>query len=163
MNEDLDLVEILKDCPKGTNLYSPLFGEVNLDYIDFDAKEFPIAVKCKFGHHYFTQTGRYNSRKEQECLLFPSKDQRDWSKFQPKKPKFDPKTLKPFDRVICCLEEHSIWQCNLFSHLHPNYKDMDYPVHCMSNTFMYAIPYNDETKCLIGTNKEAPEFYRYWE
>lgn len=79
------------------------------------------------------------------------------------KSKFDPKTLEAFDRVICCLEEHSIWQCNLFSHLHPNYKDIDYPVHCMSNTFMYAIPYNEETKHLVGTTEEAPEFYRYWE
>lgn len=26
-----------------------------------------------------------------------------------------------------------------------------------------AIPYNDDTKYLAGTNKEAPEFYRYWE
>lgn len=163
MNENLNLLEVLKDCPKGTKLYSTIFGEVSLDYIDFDAEEFPIAVNSKVGHVYFTQTGRYNSYEEQECLLFPSKDQRDWSKFKPKKPKFDPKTLQPFERVICCLEEHSIWQCNLFSHLYPNYKDIDYPVHCMSNTFMYAIPYNDETKHLVGTTEEAPEFYRYWE
>ena len=28
MNENLNLVEILKDCPKGTKLYSSVLGEV---------------------------------------------------------------------------------------------------------------------------------------
>lgn len=80
-----------------------------------------------------------------------------------KKEKFDPKTLKPFDRVLCQHDNNSIWQCNLFSHIHEDYKNLDYPVHCMSNTFMYCIPYNDETKHLVGTTEEAPEFYKYWE
>ena len=26
-----------------------------------------------------------------------------------------------------------------------------------------CIPYNDETKHLLGTSEEAPEYYRYWE
>lgn len=34
MNENINLVEILKDCPKGTKLYSPLFGEVTLLAVD---------------------------------------------------------------------------------------------------------------------------------
>ena len=99
-------------------------------------------------------------------MLYPSKDQRDWSKFTApwdKKEKFDPKTLQPFDRVLCQHDNYSIWQCNLFSHIHADYKNLDYPVHCMSNTFMYCIPYNDDTKHLIGTTDEAPEYYRYWE
>ena len=25
-----------------------------------------------------------------------------------------------------------------------------------------AIPYNEDTKHLVWTNEEAPEFYRYW-
>ena len=32
MNENLNLVEILKDCPSGTKLYSPALGEV--DFVD---------------------------------------------------------------------------------------------------------------------------------
>ena len=27
----------------------------------------------------------------------------------------------------------------------------------------YCIPFNDDTKHLLDTNEEAPEFYRYWE
>lgn len=30
MNENLNLVKILKDCPRGTKLYSPIYGEVEL-------------------------------------------------------------------------------------------------------------------------------------
>lgn len=161
MNENLNLVEILKDCPRGTKLYSPLFGEVNLDYIDFDVKEFPIAVKCKFGHCYFTQTGRYNSRKEQECLLFPSKDQRDWSKFKVKKPKFDPKTLQPFDKVLTRYSKSGNWLVQLFSHTIEG--ELNYPYLCINNSYKYCIPYNDDTKHLVGTANEAPEYYRYWE
>ena len=161
MNEKLNLLEILKDCPKGTKLYSPLFGEVNLDYIDFDAKEFPIAVKSKYGHHYFTQTGRYDSCKGKECLLFPSKDQRDWSKFKVKKPKFDPKTLKPFDRVLQFDTFESIWACDFYSH--KINKDVPCPYECFGAVSNRVIPYNKDTKHLVGTADEAPEFYRYWE
>lgn len=32
-NENLNLAEILKDCNKGTKLYSPLFGEVEFNCI----------------------------------------------------------------------------------------------------------------------------------
>ena len=28
MNENIDLTKIVKDCPKGTKLYSPISGEV---------------------------------------------------------------------------------------------------------------------------------------
>lgn len=33
MNENLNLVEILKDCPKGTKLYSTVYGEVKFEEI----------------------------------------------------------------------------------------------------------------------------------
>ena len=36
---------------------------------------------------------------------------------------------------------------------------------CTTDTsgFWYCIPYNDDTKHLVGTEEEAPEYYRYWE
>ena len=30
MNENLNLAKILKDCPKGTKLYSTIYGDVEL-------------------------------------------------------------------------------------------------------------------------------------
>lgn len=72
-----------------------------------------------------------------------------------KKPKFDPKTLCPFDRVLVYF--NGIWDCDLFSYI-----KTDFCV-CVSGIFDYCIPYNDDTKHLVGTKDEAPEFYRYWE
>ena len=76
--------------------------------------------------------------------------------------KFDPNTLKPFDRVLVFNAEGMNWQCNLFSHY--NEEDASFPFICIDSfCYQYCIPYNDDTKYLIGTTKEAPEYYRYWE
>ena len=86
MNENLNLVEILKDCPKGTKLYSTIFGDVKFEEINKDRLH-PIIVKICDGHtEYFTADGKkYYGIYNGECTLFPSKEQRDWSKFKPKK------------------------------------------------------------------------------
>ena len=167
MNENVNLKEILKDCPKGWGFWSKVHGEVTFRKINPCTNTYPIEVFSSEGIQcVFTENGRALYIHEGECILVPSKDQQDWSKFYApwyKEKKFDPKTLKPFDKVLCRRDNFSIWQCNLFSHIHPDYKDMDYPVHCMSNTFMHCIPYNDETKHLVGTKDKAPKHYEYWE
>ena len=100
MNENLNLVEILKDCPEGTKLYSPVYGDVELMKV-IQKDEYPIQVKLNNNStDEFTKDGRMFEDYNGECMLFPSKDQRDWSKFKVKKPKFDPKTLQPFDKVL---------------------------------------------------------------
>lgn len=48
MNENLNLVEILKDCPKGTKLYSTIFGKVEFDCVK-EQKEYPIRVLLENG------------------------------------------------------------------------------------------------------------------
>ena len=48
MNENLNLEKILKYCPKGTKLYSTVFGEVELEEIKENSK-YPIMVKPKIG------------------------------------------------------------------------------------------------------------------
>ena len=87
MNENLNLVEILKDCPEGTKLYSPVLGEVDFVKISDDDISFPIRVRVRYGMYTFSSQGRFCNIEQGECLLFPSKDQRDWSKFNPKKTK----------------------------------------------------------------------------
>ena len=159
MNENLNLVEILKDCPKGTKLYSPIFGEVELDKIDIHSDP-PIRVLCKYGKDGFSKDGRICPAYNGECVLFPSKEQRDWSKFKPSKPKFNPNTLQPFDKVLARNDMEDL-SCMFFSHI---IKDEEtYPYACGYDWFTQCIPYNDDTKHILGTNKEAPEFYRYWE
>ena len=164
MNENLNLVEILKDCPEGTKLYSPMFGDVELvkAYPQEEAINSHILVKLSDDKNAaFTKDGKLFTEYNGECTLFPSKYQRDWSKFEVKKPKFDPKTLQPFDRVLVrdsCKEK---WQCSLFSYI--NNDSIYYPYATIATGYKYCIPYNDDTKYLLGTVDEAPEFYRYWE
>ena len=159
MNENLNLVEILKDWPEGTKLYSPVFGEVEFESINDIIG--PIVVTTNTGNaECFTTDGKMYTYYNGECLLFPSKEQRDWSKFKVKsnKPKFDPKTLHPFDKVLARDMVNGQWRCTLYSHERKDnkYVTTDY-------TYKYCIPYNDDTKHLVGTTDKAPEFYRYWE
>ena len=278
MNENLNLVEILKDCPKGTKLYSSVFGSVELDHIDIRAN-YPIVIRLKDldVRECLTTEGTLFTEYDGECILFPSRDQRDWSKFEPKKeglvstcelkdgdilsyqtvrfateeekqklfeaikdncyewnaetktlkklvkpkPKFkvgdkivnrvnmymgdlshqsviseitedkyilndggyihfknqdiwelapdkkhrfDPKTLQPFDRVLVRLTKDCIWNATLFSHYDKEVNWGCYPcVTTSCKSYDKCIPYNDETKHLLGTSEEAPEYYRYWE
>ena len=100
MNENLNLVEILKDCPKGTKLYSPIFGEVELVKVDKDTY-YPIEVKSSNNAlDSFTKDGRMFAEYDGECMLFPSHEERDWSKFKPKKAKF-----KVGDKIV-----YSLWK-----------------------------------------------------
>ena len=162
MNENLNLVEILKDCPKGTKLYSTTYGDVELVRVYLDDNTYPIEIKIDEGSDMIciTNDGRLFDDFRGECTLFPSKDQRDWSKFKIKKAKFDPNTLNPFDKVLA-RDDNEDWSCVFFSHI---VKDAEnYPYACGYDLFTQCIPYNDDTKHLVGTNEEAPEFYRYWE
>ena len=73
------------------------------------------------------------------------------------KPKFDPKTLQSFDKVLVRTEGYNLWTVDLFSF----FGDKDFK--CIGGYFKRCIPYNDETKHLVGTTDEAPDFYKYWE
>ena len=81
MNENIDLTKILKYCPKGTKLYSTIFGEVEFKKIE-EGSNYPIVCVAIAGNNCdVTADGRYYDVFSGECILFPSKDQRDWSKF----------------------------------------------------------------------------------
>lgn len=170
MNENIDLTKILKGCPKGFKLYSLLHGEVSFRGIDKNS-DYPITydyliMGCmgeSTSAFYLTRNGTYSCNYNGDCILFPSKDQRDWSKFtapQLKKERFDPKTLNPFDKVLVRDRRKYKWACAFFQHItkHDYFK-----YGCIGGSFEYCIPYNDDTKHLVGTREEAPEYYRYWE
>ena len=163
MNENIDLTKILKDCPKGWKLYCSIYGEVEFVCID-EYEEYPIKVMVKRKFiDAFSRKGFIRPQYNIKGILFPSKDQRDWSKFTApwyKKGRFDPKTLNPFDRVLVRNYKTTKWRCEHFSHFDGcNYNPCI--ASCCSYTF--CIPYNEETKHLVGTTEEAPEYYRCWE
>lgn len=248
MNENLNLAEILKDCPKGTKLWSPLCGECEFDRLNMGT------IICKKQNEQeitFTSGGYYMIPvfDNCECVIFPSKDQRDWSKFQiPFKdgdviyvrtrlfnwvsifkkvtkykivtyadynldnndfygadndettlcqtnailekriateeekqklfkaikehgytwnavaktleevvvPKFDPATLKPFDRVLVRDVLTDKWCIGFFEKI--DTANLKYDT--VSLSYRHCIPYNDETKHLLGKAEIEPEFYQ---
>ena len=162
MNENLNLIELLKDCPIGTKLYSSAHGEVELEEVHLISRpDYPIEVRLSNNAlDSFTPDGRLFEEYNGECMLFPSREQRDWSEFKSTMPKFDPNTLKPFDRVLV-RDSRQHWCCDLFSHIVK--KEPTYHYLCVGSAFEYCIPYNEDTKHLVGTTGEAPEYYRYWE
>ena len=212
--QKLNLCEVLKHCPEGEPFWSPMLGDVKFHHIDHEAKR--ILITLKTGTQWNINpdaTITFANVTSPEIMLYPSKEQRDWSKFtapwykkeESIKPKFkvgdrirhketnkddvyeiskvyddtygivgftwmiymkyqdqyelvpnkfDPKTLKPFDKII--FKGHGMWFCGLFSHIHNSYA-------CIGETYhKCVIPYNDDTKHLVGTRDEAPEFYKYW-
>ena len=77
--------------------------------------------------------------------------------------KFNPKTLKPYDKVLVkySLDYDFDWECGLFSHI--DNKDDEFPYHCVGTNYRYCIPYNNETKHLVGTTNDCPDYYKWWE
>ena len=141
----MNIAEILKDAPRGTKLYSTIYGEVELLKINNES-EYPIRVKvCNADIlDSFNEKGKHNnSCPNGECVLFPSKENRDWNTFKVEK-SYD---FKPFDKVLVRDTEVGNWCCDYFSH-----KNAD-KYYCVGAVCNYCIPYNDDTKHLVGTNK----------
>ena len=115
----------------------------------------------EFNYAWFNKIGRYYNLPNTECMLFPSKENRDWSTWKNPNVKikhFDPKTLKPFDKVL--VKNDYYWIPTILSY----YDNWDKTfVTILYKEYWKCIPYNDETAHLAGTTDEAPEYYRYWE
>ena len=160
MNENIDLTKILKDCPKGTKLYSLVHGEVEFQKIELGLTH-PIVIKLKNKIiERYDPYGKLLYNYDGGCILFPSKKQKDWGKFTApwyKKNKFDPKTLKTFDKVLVRTNSNTVWEPDFFGYMDGNW------VMCIARGNAQCIPYNEHTKHLVGTIEEAPEYYRYWE
>ena len=168
MNENIDLTKILEGCPKGTELYSTVYGKVRFEGIS-NSDFCPIEIKFlnKFTNPslvsaFFAKDGRCSSSYDGECTLFPAKDQRSWAKFErfwdkPKVEKFDVNTLQPFDKILARDYPNELWDIELFSHKFGNIVKGFYSTCCC------AIPYNEETKHLLGTTNDCPEYYKWWK
>ena len=162
MNENLDLTKILEGCPKGIDFYHTVYGTVLFDSINLDS-EYPIRfIVGKNGVNSVTKLGLAISDYKGECVFFPSKDQRDWSKFErfwdkPTAEKFDPMTLQPFDTVLTRNMDNGFWNAAFFSYIAGQW------VNCVGGGTAECIPYNEETKHLVGTTEDCPEFYKWWE
>lgn len=147
----------------GTKLYSCIHGDVVLCSIASDTWYPIIVTNRRYGHIEFTSNGYYLSDEYGECILFPSKDNRDWTTFKaPIKviERFDPETLKPYDKVLGRDNPVSRWSLAFFSHIDHN---LCYPYRVTPGCgFTQVIPYKGNEH-LLGKGGEPDEYYRYWE
>ena len=165
MNEKLDLTKILDGCPPGTEFYHSGFGRVWFVCIDLDS-DYPIRLSLNndpCDNTALTKKGTVNVKYDGECILFPSRTQRDWSKFErfwdeSKVERFDPNTLQPFDNVLVRDSVCYSWNAVPFSHINVKRQAV-----CCGVSWEQCIPYNEETKDLVNTNEDCPEYYRWWE
>ena len=216
MKKEVNLLEILKDVPIGTKLYSLMYGECFLYQIKREDHDHPIVIRRPDNTTIsFTKEGHWHHDYPGECLIFPAKDNYDWSTFKVEKgsfqvgdhimwnktgevyllierkqtrgfeatvlnssspiysiyikeenlqeyikvDKFNHNWLKPYDRVLVTdYLNGGTWLAASFSHIT---KDEEYPYVINSgHHFKYCIPYNDETKYLIGTREKQPDFYK---
>lgn len=163
-NKTLNLCEKLAGCPAGTKLWSPLFGECEFVALGGDMKtsypdDFIVVDSDEMGMTTFDKHGHFFGSSE-ECLLFPSRENRDWDSWECPKhevERFDPETLQPFDKVLVRDADNVKWRIDFFARINQGL------VRAAVNSWRYCIPYNEDTKHLIDTNNAAPEYYRWWE
>ena len=173
MNENLDLTKILEGCPIGTEFYHVRYGKVWFVGINL-YRDHPIRLstvsEC-IPDVSVTKKGTFTIYHDGECLLFPNKNQRDWSKFvrfwdKPsvenlKAGRFDPKTWKLLDKVLVKLGEDP-WRFGLFTSMDSDIFGRE--VACTTEgPSERCIPYNDDTKHLLDTTDDCPEFYKWWK
>ena len=149
----INIVEKLKDCPKGTKLYSPLFGEVEFVRIEIGS----IIVKVldngiPYSNVTFTAEGKLYNIEQSECLLFPSKDNRDWNKFNLTVNTF---TFKPFDKVLVRDYIDEKWILSIFG-CYEDEVDTDFPYVCLNGRYRYCIPY-EGNEHLLNTPKSPKD------
>ena len=165
--KELNLCEILKDCQAGTKLYSPILGEVYFYCVLGSEGKILVRIKECSDLFEFRKDGKaivedpdYPIRVSDDVMIFPSKDNCDWSTWwnpKSKAERFDPKTLKTYDKVLVRDYFDTVWIASFFSSQRTKTE-----FGCVNGTWKYCIPYNDDTKHLVGTTDDAPEYYRYW-
>lgn len=145
----MNIAKILKNCPKGTKLYSSIFGEVELLEVQLNEK-FPITVEYDNNKviESFTEDGKlYSNYNDAECVLFPSKENRDWSNF--KVPKKEEYNFKPFDKVLVRDYNDDVWLISFFAYINTI---GDYKYQTISNAYKQCIPF-EGNEHLLGTSK----------
>lgn len=171
MNENINLVEILRDAPKGTKLWSPIFGEcefLRIGCIKGEDYEIPIIetysvkgydLKCAITNYAdFLEDGKLEScnSEDGECMLFPSKENRDWSTF---KAPWKHKHFEPYQKVLVAVDYFKdesyvgkIWCADLYGH-YDKLSDTHYLVGLSGMTNEEIIPYKgneDKLGKLVG-------------
>lgn len=152
----MNIANILKDCPKGTPLYCTAYGVVVLEEISPFPELYPIKVRFIGDRQVATLTAEGKICLDGECVLFPSKYNRDWESFEaPQKIR----EFKTYDTVVARLNTEKwkgTWFPSFFSYA--NYSEM-YPYFLIGSPSQASecLPYNEQTAKLIGTTDDYTE------
>ena len=134
----MNIAEILKRLPSGTKIYSSLHGsEIELVKVEEGSSK-PIYTRqhpTSGMLDSFYPDGSY--RKGGECMLFHSKDEREWKNIT-----FG---LKPFDRVLVKYHKYDSWGIDFFNHYTD---DKEKPYMCLTGAHECCIPYEGNEKYL---------------
>lgn len=165
MNENLNLCEILKDCPTGTKFWSSVWGDVYFSGIKEEMICITVLMPGQETEEFtLLKNGKFYNLEDAECIIFPSKDQRDWSKFKIPIKKFNLKELQPFDKVLLRDKGNFKWLPSFFEKIIREPSGEISVIELINrNRWEMCIPYNDETKSLAGTTDDCPEYYKWWE
>lgn len=150
MENKINIAEILRDMPKGTKLYSPLFGKC--ECIDVDHSEYyPIFIRVQRTDgtvaQGFMKDGRYfDGFEDARCWLFPSAKMRDWSKF--------------FKRGDVVLNEHSGLVAIFAGWVDDEFTEFNTTINlCKKNNFWGKEKETCPTECFSkATNEERAKF-----
>lgn len=148
----MNIAEILYECPSDTKLYSSIFGELSFLYVQ-PCSLYPIYCRVIGSRNIvsFAEDGKRNIT-DAEPTLFPSKEQRDWSKFGVSDQVTDQESkhqFKPFDKVLVREGDSDIWECNIFNRI-----DEDGEYYCIDyECWEQCIPYEGNEHLLGTTNK----------
>ena len=136
MDKDINLVELLKNAPKGIRLWSPICGVCELFTVNVDFEAFPIVcIGIDDGlEWHFKANGAFTNNTGVECLLFPSRENRDWTTFHVE----THKSFKPYQKVLVqelagkyC--EKLVWMAAEYSHF-----DEDIKQHYCTNGYGFT-------------------------
>ena len=144
-----NIAEILKDCPAGTKLYSPLFGEVELNSVRQNYRVDDVTTICidtsdtRQIRKCFDAFGRYFALDDSECLLFPSKEIRTWEDWEvPVEHKF---------KVGDWIHQHRVGIYKIIEVCESWYEVVDEFGH------HYSISFKEEKNCELWTIEDAKD------
>ena len=105
--QKLNLCEMLKHCPKGEPFWSPMLDNVTLLEIDQETKKVTVeTISPRYSWDINNDgTITIDEVTSPEVMLYPSREQRDWSKVKYEPKKELPRTWKEFCKNYPCKKD----------------------------------------------------------
>lgn len=156
MKDNINIADILRNKPKGTGVYSPIFGEGVFQRVTSDNNIVVSKLGINYYCYYFEFNGHYFKNGDKgECLLFPSKSVQDWTKLTWKKG--DVLVSNDFEKEVI-FDSFSTSDYSCFKGKHylncADDNNHKYKENMSLFTVNYQIEDKDDAQCFINTIEE---------